>query len=41
MAQAAVLVAIPKLHELDIPTKRPNDYFAEMIKSDAHMVKVG
>ncbi|KAM7543121.1 hypothetical protein Aperf_G00000000846 [Anoplocephala perfoliata] len=40
VAQAAVLEAIPKLHALGIPTKRPNDYFAEMIKSDAHMVKV-
>ncbi|VDO08210.1 unnamed protein product [Rodentolepis nana] len=40
VAQSAVLEAIPKLHELGIPTKRPNDYFAEMIKSDAHMAKV-
>ncbi|EUB56392.1 putative rRNA-processing protein EBP2 [Echinococcus granulosus] len=40
VAQAAVLEAIPKLHELGIPTKRPNDYFAEMIKSDSHMAKV-
>ncbi len=40
IAQAAVLEAIPKLHELSIPTKRPNDYYAEMIKTDAHMVKV-
>lgn len=40
VAQSAVLEAIPKLHDLGIPTKRPNDYFAEMIKSDAHMTKV-
>ncbi|VDM32031.1 unnamed protein product [Hydatigera taeniaeformis] len=40
VAQAAVLKAIPRLHELGIPTKRPSDYFAEMIKSDAHMAKV-
>ncbi|VDN16631.1 unnamed protein product [Dibothriocephalus latus] len=39
-AQAAVLEAIPRLHELNVPTKRPADYFAEMIKSDDHMVKV-
>uniref|UniRef100_A0A5K3FGC5 rRNA-processing protein EBP2 homolog n=2 Tax=Mesocestoides corti TaxID=53468 RepID=A0A5K3FGC5_MESCO len=40
VAQAAVLEALPRLHELGIPTKRPSDYFAEMIKSDAHMTKV-
>ena len=40
IAQAAVLEALPKLHELEIPTKRPTDFFAEMIKSDAHMAKV-
>ncbi|BHF80788.1 Probable rRNA-processing protein EBP2 [Sparganum proliferum] len=39
-AQAAVLEAIPRLHELNVPTRRPADYFAEMIKSDDHMVKV-
>ncbi|KAF8569163.1 hypothetical protein P879_08085, partial [Paragonimus westermani] len=40
LAQAAVLVAIPKLHELGVPTKRPSDYFAEMVKSDEHMNKI-
>ncbi|KAL5963532.1 putative rRNA-processing protein EBP2, partial [Taenia solium] len=40
VAQAAVLEAIPRLHGLGIPTKRPNDYFAEMIKSDVHMAKI-
>lgn len=40
LGQAAVLEAIPKLQKLDIPTKRPNDYFAEMAKSDEHMHKV-
>ncbi|KAF5399467.1 Eukaryotic rRNA processing protein EBP2 [Paragonimus heterotremus] len=40
LAQAAVLVAIPKLHQLGVPTKRPSDYFAEMVKSDEHMNKV-
>ncbi|KAA3681212.1 rRNA-processing protein EBP2 [Paragonimus westermani] len=40
LAQAAVLVAIPKLHQLGVPTKRPSDYFAEMVKSDEHMNKI-
>lgn len=40
VAQAAVLIAIPKLHALDVPTKRPSDYFAEMVKTDDHMTKV-
>jgi len=39
-AQAAVLEGIPRLHKLHIPTKRPDDYFAEMVKSDEHMKKV-
>jgi len=39
-AQAAVLEGIPRLHKLHIPTKRPEDYFAEMVKSDEHMKKV-
>lgn len=39
-AQATVLAALPKLHKLQIPTKRPEDYFAEMAKSDQHMQKV-
>ncbi|KAH8856127.1 putative rRNA-processing protein EBP2 [Schistosoma japonicum] len=40
IAQAAVLKAIPQLHALDVPTKRPSDYFAEMVKTDDHMTKV-
>ncbi|CAH8429936.1 unnamed protein product [Schistosoma mattheei] len=40
VAQAAVLIAIPQLHALDVPTKRPSDYFAEMVKTDDHMTKV-
>ncbi|CAL8104020.1 unnamed protein product [Calicophoron daubneyi] len=40
LAQAAVLKAIPQLHTLGVPTKRPVDYFAEMIKTDEHMDKV-
>ncbi|PVD23550.1 hypothetical protein C0Q70_16822 [Pomacea canaliculata] len=39
-AQAAVLIALPKLSQLGLSTKRPEDYFAEMAKSDSHMVKV-
>mmetsp|Transcript_23393 Transcript_23393/g.59227 ORF Transcript_23393/g.59227 Transcript_23393/m.59227 type:complete len:300 (-) Transcript_23393:64-963(-) len=29
-----------KLKELGVPVKRPNDYFAEMVKSDHHMQKI-
>ncbi|KAM7286685.1 putative rRNA-processing protein EBP2 [Ixodes scapularis] len=39
-AQAAVLSGIPRLHQLGVPTKRPDDYFAQMAKSDDHMTKV-
>ena len=39
-AQAAVLEGLPKLHSLGIKTKRPEDYFAEMAKSDDHMKKI-
>ncbi|XP_071505923.1 probable rRNA-processing protein EBP2 [Diadema antillarum] len=39
-AQAAVLEALPRLQDLNIPTRRPDDYFAEMAKSDEHMRKV-
>ncbi|XP_053484615.1 probable rRNA-processing protein EBP2 isoform X1 [Ictalurus furcatus] len=39
-AQASVLKALPKLKKLKIPTKRPDDYFAEMAKSDQHMQKI-
>ncbi|XP_003748247.1 probable rRNA-processing protein EBP2 homolog [Galendromus occidentalis] len=39
-AQATVFEALAKLKELGIPTKRPDDYFAQMAKSDAHMTKV-
>lgn len=39
-AQGAVLEALPRLKALGIPTKRPEDYFAEMAKSDGHMKKV-
>ncbi|XP_030034641.2 probable rRNA-processing protein EBP2 homolog [Manduca sexta] len=39
-AQAAVLEGIKKLKELGLPTRRPDDYFAEMAKTDEHMQKV-
>ncbi|XP_075148017.1 putative rRNA-processing protein EBP2 homolog [Haematobia irritans] len=39
-AQAAVIEGIQRLHELGIKTKRPDDYFAEMAKSDEHMQKI-
>ncbi|KAL4237109.1 putative rRNA-processing protein EBP2 [Mactra antiquata] len=39
-AQASVLEGIPRLHKLGIKTRRPEDYFAEMAKSDVHMKKV-
>ncbi|XP_060788792.1 probable rRNA-processing protein EBP2 [Neoarius graeffei] len=39
-AQATVLEALPKLQKLQIPTKRLEDYFAEMAKSDQHMQKI-
>jgi len=39
-AQATVLEAVPRLHKLGIKTKRPEDYFAEMAKTDSHMKKV-
>ncbi|KAL3285485.1 hypothetical protein HHI36_000017 [Cryptolaemus montrouzieri] len=39
-AQATVMDAIPRLKALGIPTKRPDDYFAEMAKTDEHMQKI-
>jgi len=39
-AQAAILDAIPKLKSLGLATKRPEDYFAEMAKTDDHMQKI-
>ncbi len=39
-AQATVLEAIPRLKKEKIPTKRPEDYYAQMAKSDEHMKKV-
>lgn len=39
-AQAAVAQALPKLKELGVKTERPEDYFAEMVKSDDLMLRV-
>ena len=39
-AQAAILDGIPKLHKFGIRTKRPDDYFAQMLKTDDHMKRV-
>ncbi|CAG5120489.1 unnamed protein product [Candidula unifasciata] len=39
-AQASVLEGLVKLANMSIPTKRPEDYYAEMAKSDEHMKKV-
>ena len=39
-AQGAVIDGIARLKKLGIPTIRPDDYFAEMVKSDDHMQKV-
>ncbi|XP_059156511.1 probable rRNA-processing protein EBP2 [Physella acuta] len=39
-AQATVLEGLARLAKLSVPTKRPEDYFAEMAKSDEHMKKV-
>ncbi|XP_044218144.1 probable rRNA-processing protein EBP2 isoform X1 [Thunnus albacares] len=39
-AQATVLEALPLLNKHGISTKRPEDYFAEMAKSDQHMQKI-
>ncbi|XP_065070106.1 probable rRNA-processing protein EBP2 isoform X1 [Rhopilema esculentum] len=39
-AQVAAKEAMEKLNNLGLPTERPDDYFAEMIKTDAHMHKI-
>uniref|UniRef100_A0A3Q1J9R5 EBNA1 binding protein 2 n=2 Tax=Anabas testudineus TaxID=64144 RepID=A0A3Q1J9R5_ANATE len=39
-AQATALQALPLLNKNGISTKRPDDYFAEMAKSDQHMQKI-
>lgn len=39
-AQATVLESFSRLKNMDIRTKRPDDYFAQMMKSDDHMQKI-
>ncbi|XP_028044724.2 probable rRNA-processing protein EBP2 homolog [Monomorium pharaonis] len=39
-AQGAAMDGISKLKKLGVQTSRPDDYFAEMAKSDQHMQKV-
>ncbi|XP_058495450.1 probable rRNA-processing protein EBP2 [Solea solea] len=39
-AQATVLESLPLLKKHNISTKRPDDYFAEMAKTDQHMQKI-
>lgn len=39
-AQAAAVDGIKRLHDLGIVTKRPDDYFAEMAKTDEHMQRI-
>lgn len=39
-AQVSAKEALQRLRDLEVPTNRPEDYFAEMIKSDAHMQKI-
>nr|CAG4652154.1 EOG090X0D84 [Triops cancriformis] len=39
-AQASALEGLARLKSMGIPTKRPSDYFAQMAKSDEHMLKV-
>lgn len=39
-AQCAVMQGVEVLRKYNIPTHRPEDYFAEMFKTDEHMQKV-
>lgn len=39
-AQAAVIEGVARLKNLGIPIRRPDDYYAEMVKSDDHMQRV-
>merc|ERR1712191_24541 len=38
-AQAAIIEGLSRLKAMNIPTKRPEDYFAQMAKSDDHVLK--
>lgn len=39
-ACSSVKIGLRKLEELGVPIQRPEDYFAEMVKTDDHMRKV-
>ena len=39
-AQAAVAIARQKLETMKVPYLRPDDYYAEMLKSDGHMQRI-
>jgi len=39
-AQAAVMEGLPRLQSMNVKTRRPDDYFAQMAKSDQHMNKI-
>ena len=39
-AEASVLEALPRLQSMGVRTKRPDDYFAQMAKTDAQMNKI-
>lgn len=39
-AQLAAMEGIARIKSQGIPTIRPDDYFAEMMKTDEHMQKV-
>jgi len=39
-AQATVFEAIPRLRSANIATKRPDDFYAQMAKTDEHMKKI-
>lgn len=39
-AQATVLESLSRLKSMNLPTKRPDDYFAQMMKTDDHMQRI-
>lgn len=39
-AQAAVIEGVARLKQLGLAIRRPDDYYAEMVKSDEHMQRV-
>merc|ERR1712098_47118 len=39
-AQIAAKEALSRLRDMKIQTERPEDYFAEMVKTDTHMHKI-